>query len=731
MGTVYKAFDPLIQRTVAVKVVAAQLDEDAEIRERFFAEARAAGRLSHRNIITIYDLGEEMGQPYFAMEFLEGKSLDARMRSAEGMSFERKLELMIQICEGLAYAHERGVIHRDIKPANILVTDSGQAKILDFGLARLPSSELTRTRATLGTISYMSPEQVRGERVDHRADIFSTGVVFYELLTGRKAFDAESFATTLHKILQETPKPPEQIDPTIPREASEIVERALAKPRDERYQHVGEMLLDLTVLRETLRGGELAARPTPPPSEPASGNTPGSNPARRGSGSRRGREGSEPRGSPGRSPSAPPVPVVERPWPPRGLRHPAAIAALIIALGGATFWTAWQFSPGPDRVSPASSDAPRPPSPPANVPATRDQPSAPAPGSPGVPPPPAGATQGEAPSRGAQAAGTSGNRPGDSRGSAGNERRVRDPAERGEKAGGQRDADVALGELTQARVAAEAAGAAQLAVGPYTSARAAEAEGQRLFRQGRFAQAATTLSEASRLFRAAESEARGEQARQQQQEQQRTALQQRVTTAREAYEQSRRTAEQAGASRLAAGVLADGARRAVEAQARADRGDFAGAVSEFEAARVRVEEAQRAALEASRRESTEAAAPPPAAAAADSAAAEQAIRTVLERYETALESRSLPALKRVWPSLGGAQERAIAEEFVNARSIDVQLADARIDLAGDDAAVRCRRRYRIDTTDGHRLQSETATTIALRKSGNTWIIDSVRHDTIR
>src|SRR6476646_4156964 len=250
MGIVYRALDTLLQRIVAVKVISAPIDTDPEPRERFFREARAAGQLSHKNIITIHDLGEHEGQPYLAMEYLTGQDLAARMADPQRMSLRRKLEVAAEICEGLEYAHAHGVVHRDIKPGNIFLTDSGTIKIVDFGLARLVTSELTRSNMMMGTINYMAPEQIRGERVDHRADIFSTAVVLYELLSGRTAFDADSFAATLYKILEEVPEPLQQIDPTIPSELVRIVERALAKPRDERYQHMSEMLLDLAVYRQ-------------------------------------------------------------------------------------------------------------------------------------------------------------------------------------------------------------------------------------------------------------------------------------------------------------------------------------------------------------------------------------------------------------------------------------------------------------------------------------------------
>ena len=218
MGVVYRAHDSLLEREVALKIISASIEGNPELRERFYREARAAGQLSHRNIITIHDLGEHDGQPYLAMEYLNGEDLQRRLSRPEPMSLARKLEIAADICDGLSYAHRRGLIHRDIKPANIFITDEGVVKLLDFGLARMVTSELTASNMMLGTLNYMAPEQVRGERTDHRADIFSFGVVLYEILSGRKAFQGDSFATTLYKILQDVPEPLQNIDASLPYE---------------------------------------------------------------------------------------------------------------------------------------------------------------------------------------------------------------------------------------------------------------------------------------------------------------------------------------------------------------------------------------------------------------------------------------------------------------------------------------------------------------------------------
>ena len=256
MGTVYKAYDPLLARVVAVKVISGQFSTQPDLRERFFREARAVARLDHPNIVTVYDLGEDDGVPYLAMQFLEGQDLEHRMRSPEGISLARKVEIGLAVAAGLAHAHASGIVHRDVKPANVFITDEGQVKLLDFGLARLVTSELTRSNVMVGTVNYMAPEQLRGEKSDHRVDIFSFGVVLYELLGGKKPFQAESFASIMYKILEETPEPLERLDPALPPRLIAVVDRAIAKARENRYQLMFDLLRDLESAYEPIRGSD-------------------------------------------------------------------------------------------------------------------------------------------------------------------------------------------------------------------------------------------------------------------------------------------------------------------------------------------------------------------------------------------------------------------------------------------------------------------------------------------
>src|SRR5688572_24861732 len=229
MGEVYKAHDAVLNRMVAIKTINADLGADETLRKRFQREAQSAARLNHPNIITVYDYGEERNKIYMAMELLEGTDLKQTIARRRPLSLDDKLEIMDQMCDGLAFAHAGDIVHRDLKPANIHLLANGQVKIMDFGLARLGGSEMTRTGMVMGTPHYMSPEQVRGERADSRSDIFSLGCVFYELLTYRKPFDADSMHAVLFKVMQEEPPPVTTLVPDLPHVLQDLLDRTLAK----------------------------------------------------------------------------------------------------------------------------------------------------------------------------------------------------------------------------------------------------------------------------------------------------------------------------------------------------------------------------------------------------------------------------------------------------------------------------------------------------------------------
>ena len=716
MGVVYRARDTLLERVVAVKVISAPIDQNADLRERFFREARSAGKLSHKNIITIHDLGEHEGQPYLAMEYLEGQDLLARMAAPQRMSLRRKVEIATEICEGLDYAHVHGVVHRDIKPANIFITDGGTVKILDFGLARLVTSELTRSNMMMGTINYMAPEQIRGEKVDHRADIFSTAVVMYELLSGRRAFDADSFAATLYKILQEFPEPLQQIDSTIPPELIHIVDCGLAKARDERYQHMSEMLVDLAVYRQRLTGIDT----------PGSGQTTLS-------------DARTPSGqplllTPAQTPISTPAPPVSGPSSVAaagGYRTIviAAVALLALSVAGVAMWRSTRADPAP-----AANTAPVPPA--AEPPVSelmktalsafeaenfagaikyaeavlerdaahnearqlldRARTSA------------AAVDEGLNKARAALANGrfedasaAAGSVLAIAPGNAEADRIMKEGAARSR---GRSGAEEARGQAGRAKAAARAAGAHQMAAGPYRDAIAAEREAQRLLNAGRHGDAAIKFYEAGSHFRAAEIVAQNEASA-------------RASAAREAASRPSQPPADNPADAEAARPPAP--------------------VSLPPAAPIPApDRTQQVPAPAPPPAATPPPAPTPALTAAptvenSAAAREAAVSEMLLRYTAAVEARSLDALKRVWPGLSGAALQALRTEFQNASRISVEIVEPRLSLSADTGTVSFIRRYDVVTVEGQQLHSESQATMDVRRTGSSWVIERIRFIPIR
>ena len=781
MGVVYRAFDTLLHRVVAVKVISATIDDNPDLRERFFREARAAGQLSHRNIITIHDLGEHEGVPYLAMEYLEGEDLQRRMAGHDRLSLSHKLDLAIEVCQGLEFAHNHNVVHRDIKPANIYITDNGTVKLLDFGLARLVTSELTHSNMMMGTLNYMAPEQVRGERADHRSDIFATGVVLYELLSGRKAFQGDSFAATLYKILQEVPEPLDRIDSTLPWQMVAIVERALAKPRDERYQQMSEMLRDLFTVRQQ-QGfsdsptgyrsvtGEFPS-PLPQPAPGISAQRPGSGGQRPPSGGQRPPSGGQrpPSGSQ-RPASGDQRPISEGMrsatgddvtgqynrrlrWSrrcPRQHPHPSRpprealvrslsvviLATLAVAVGGPITYSLWSRQTS---TSPAQ--------PPAVAAVTSDDPAIQATVKQSLNAFQTGDYAGAAryadsvllqipnhpearriAERAREAAETidrglrdarslfDAGRYDDAAEAAGSVLSVspsnadakRIMAESSAKSRG-RSVDDAHARMAQAKSTAVAAAAPRLAASSYGAAIAAEREAARLQKAGRAPDATAKFYEAAGLFRSSEIAAQ-------------TAA---ATIGQRAAAQTERpTTVPPAPAQTAPPVTAPVASPTFPSLP----------VTPLEKAPVPpptplpAPPTPPAATPAAPAQAPQSQpAPDPAvAAAAANAAAESAIRDLLSKYELALESRSMEALKRIWPTLGGNQQALIRAEFEHARRIDVELVDPHISVSGASATVTLTRHYELLPAGGPVQRADTPTTMTLRRTNAGWVIDQLR-----
>src|SRR5262245_26984270 len=279
MGAVYKAYDQKLQRVVALKLLQEEYLSQPDRRRRFLQEARAASALNHPHILTVYEVGEEDDKPYIAMEYVEGETLRQKIRTRT-LQLKDTLEIAIQIVEGLSKAHELGIIHRDQKPEDLMIRRDGYAKILDFGLAKLvqqrekalaaaDSAQKTLIRVEtesgtlLGTVNYMAPEQLLGQRVDRRCDIFSFGVVLCEMLTGSCPFVNENRIDTMHAILHEEPKFPDAAKSSLPAEFFRIITKTLAKSPKERYQTVSEMSAELKKLKRDFELGKSAPAPVP------------------------------------------------------------------------------------------------------------------------------------------------------------------------------------------------------------------------------------------------------------------------------------------------------------------------------------------------------------------------------------------------------------------------------------------------------------------------------------
>jgi serine/threonine protein kinase len=256
MGTIFRARDPILERSVALKVIS-DLEVTPELRSRFFREAQACARITHPNIVIVHDMGEDDGRLFIVMELLEGEELRRVIARHEQLSLPEKLDIVRQLCDGLHFAHQKGVVHRDVKPANILLLRTGRVKILDFGIAQLVGAatqrDLTRTGMIMGTIRYMAPEQVRGQ-ADRRSDIFSVSAVSYELFSGRPPFSGDDPLQILEQLRTTTPPRLTELDPNLPSELADVIARGIQREPGERFADLGQMGKSSSVSSASLRG---------------------------------------------------------------------------------------------------------------------------------------------------------------------------------------------------------------------------------------------------------------------------------------------------------------------------------------------------------------------------------------------------------------------------------------------------------------------------------------------
>jgi hypothetical protein len=706
MGVVYRAFDTVLERVVALKLILTPDALDPEMRERFFREARAAGQLSHKNIVTIYDLGEEGGRPYLAMEYLAGEDLQRRLGRPERMSLGHKVDLAIEVCSAVEYAHSHGVVHRDLKPANIFITESGNAKILDFGLARLMTSQLTQSNMLMGTLNYMAPEQVRGERADQRSDVFSVGVVLYELLGGRKAFEGDSVANTLYKILEEVPEPLWRIDPALPRELVAIVERALAKPRDERYPDMGEVRRDLEAYRQVLH----ASGPITPMRVPLSAPLI----------SRGGRL--EPTAGSGETTIS--ASAAPRDASPARAAHQARGSGRTMAIGAGVMMAAAVAAVGlfavrsretpPPPVAPTTATRADDPvalqlqraqqaldarqhaealksadavllAAPQNAEALRIRDAARHGAVADAVLRAARHLQNGATGDAIQAAGEALALAPDNA----DARRILEQA--GTRTSGP-DAEAARRRMAEQRASAQTAGASTLAASAFRSASRAAQDADRLYRAHRFADAATRYYEASGLYRSAEVVAK---------------------TRAPSADVAATTPSPTLVPHTDPPVVSTPAPSPVPAPTPAPDSP----------ANVPATAPMSPAAPNMPPRSTPRPGPPPDARPPS---AEEGIHELVGRYKDALESRSFDQLKRLWPSLSGTAESAMHQEFQHATRISVEIADPLISVSGSSGKVSFIRKYSLITVEGQRLQSTTQVVMDVRRTGNGWIIDGIR-----
>jgi len=771
MGEVYKGHDPVLNRFVAIKIIAETLGTDVDLVERFKREARNAAGLNHPNIITIYDFVEEEGHLYMVMELLEGQDLKELIKSGSPVTMEQILSIMEQIADGLGFAHSRGIIHRDLKPANIHVSKNGQVKLLDFGLVHEASSDMTKTGQVMGTPNYMSPEQVQGLRVDPRSDIFSLGAVFYELLTRKKPFSADSIHATMFKVVQGDREPLAQYT-HLPRPLVSMVDRALDKDPDGRFADASALRDHLRVLRrEVMRGrdaestftggeemtivtpfAEAGSIPSTPPSHEKSGPSrsgpPASASASRGTLRKREMAAS--------AVSAPPAPAKTQPF---GLYLLAGVLVLAVG-GGAYFMTRgggseqnvealsqallasqlqlMERSLSQKDYGAALSQAEELlKTDPANAEALR--------------------AQGEAREAlqridDAVAAARSALERNSMQEAADALATVLalDPSHPlGVELSGQlsqhfqSQAERARSEMESSRAAAQSAGAQERP--EYVLGDRARQQATDEFNRGVFTNAAQKYLEARDLFQQSRSQHQQAQAQRRAQTDRDQETGQQARAAREALEGRLRQAESAWARLRQA--PADAAltqqpsyQRAMTEEAVAQRlkgaGDLEGAAGAYEDATSHLERARRELGEAQARRAREeeearrvaaaatspATTAPPTTSAPTRAQEEAAIRQLLADYERALETENLALFREVKPNLSASDEKKLTDAFRTTDSQQVELSVNSIAIEGDSATVNATRRDIITVRGRSQNGDSRPQSFVLSRTGGKWVI---------
>jgi serine/threonine protein kinase len=766
MGEVYKGHDPVLNRFVAIKIIAETLGTDSDLVERFKREARNAAGLNHPNIITIYDFVEEEGHLYMVMELLEGKDLKELIKSGAPVTMEQILSIMEQIADGLGFAHSRGIIHRDLKPANIHVSNNGQVKILDFGLVHEASSDMTKTGQVMGTPNYMSPEQVQGLRVDPRSDIFSLGAVFYELLTRKKPFGADSIHATMFKVVQGDREPLAQYT-HLPKPLINLVDRALDKDPEGRFADAGALRDHLRVLRRavmrgkdaesTFTGGEEMTIVTPaaetgsitPASHEKSGPS-RSGPQASASASRGTLRKREVAAS---SVSALPAPAKTQPL---GLYVLAGV--LVLATGAGAYFMTGGSGSGQNvealsqallasqlelmerslsqkdygaalsqaeellKTDPANADALRVQGEAREALQRIDNAVAQA----------RNALERGAMQEAADALATV---------------LALDPSHPlGVELSAQlsqhfqSQAEHARSEMEATRSAAQSAGAQERP--EYVMGDRARQQATDEFNRGVFTNAAQKYLEARDLFQQSRSLQQQQQTQRRAQTEREQETGQQARAAREALEGRLRQAESAWsrtrqAPAEAALTQQPSYQRAITEEGVAERlkatGDLEGAAGAYENATSHLERARRELLdaqarrareeeEATRRVGAAATTAPPTTSAPTRAQEEAAVRQVLADYERAIETKNIALFREVKPNLSASEEKRLTDAFRNTDSQDVELTVNSIALEGDTATVGVTRRDIIVARGRSQDGNSRPQSFVLSRTGGKWVI---------